>query len=85
MARRPHRSQSVPQSKGFGASVAAPTGSGPWEVAICPLAMRVQDDDDQWFQPSVLLVVEASGLVRAMLPAALASASTDSRSPVRRN
>jgi hypothetical protein len=68
MARRPHRSQSVPQSKGFGASVAAPTGSGPWEVAICPLAMRVQDDDDQWFQPSVLLVVEASGLVRAMQP-----------------
>lgn len=68
MARRPHRSQPAPQSRGFGTSVAAPTGSGPWEIAIGLLAMRVQDDDDQWFQPSVLLVVEASGLVRAMQP-----------------
>ena len=68
MARRPHRPQPAPQSRGFGASVAAPIGSGLWEVAIAPLAMRVQDDDDQWFQPSVLLVVEASGLVRAMQP-----------------
>jgi len=68
MARRPHRSPGGPSSQGFGRSVASPPDTGVWEIDSRPIAARVQADDGSWYQPSVLLVVEASGLVRAIQP-----------------
>lgn len=68
MARRPHRSQAGPSSQGFGRSVAAPPDAGVWEIDSRPIAARVQADDGSWYQPTVLLVVEDSGLVRAIQP-----------------
>lgn len=68
MARRPHRSPDGPSSQGFGRSVAAPPDTGVWEIDSRPIAARVQADDGSWYEPTVLLVVEASGLVRAIQP-----------------
>lgn len=57
------------QSRGFGQSVAAPGRRGVWEIAIRPMPYTVGEGRGDGYQPSLVLVVEDSGLVRAMQPA----------------
>lgn len=66
MARSTRRTGGQQASQGFGSPRAS--GGGAWEIGLRPLPLRVLEDDGAAFQPSLLLVVEASGLVRAMHP-----------------
>lgn len=68
MARSTQRSSGQAASQGFG-RLRRPGGAGAaWEIAVRPQPFTVLEDCGAAFQPALMLVVEASGLVRAMQP-----------------